>query len=59
MTKILGVEYGEKSKEQIARERLEKNKRRGKTGENWVKLKYWLKGYEMKRTGKGFHSQEA
>ena len=53
MDNILAIVFGRKSDRQLARERLEKNKKRGKAGENLVKLKYWVNGWEMERTGRG------
>ena len=42
-----------KSKKEIKRETIERNRRQGKAGEEQVKAKYQLQGYEVERTGRG------
>ena len=47
---ILGIK---KSKKRRQRDQLEANKRKGRAGENEVRIKYAMQGYEVSRTGKG------
>lgn len=42
-----------KSKKQRKREVLAENRAKGRAGEDIVKMKYSLQGYEVERTGKG------
>jgi len=51
---ILGsILDGKKSKKQQARERLEKNKARGKAGERQVEFSASFRGIQLKRNRKG------
>jgi hypothetical protein len=47
---IFGIK---RTKKQKQRDRLEANKRKGRAGEEDVKLKYMLNGWEIRKTGKG------
>ena len=50
---IFGSIFGKPTKKQIARERLDGIRRKGKAGEDQVAFQYALNGYEVERTGRG------
>lgn len=45
--------FGKKSEKARKREKIKKNKRKGKAAENQVRMELQLQGYQVERTGKG------
>lgn len=45
--------WGRKSKKQRKREQIRESQRKGRAGEEIVRMNYELGGYEVERTGKG------
>lgn len=45
--------FGKKSKKAKKRERIKRNKRKGKAAEDQVKMELQLQGFQVERTGKG------
>ncbi len=50
---ILDSIFGKPTKKQLARERLDRIRRKGKAGEDQIAMRYALSGYEVERTGRG------
>ena len=50
---IFGSIFGKPTKKQLARERLDDIRRKGKAGEDQVVFEYTLSGHEFERTGRG------
>ena len=45
--------FGKPTKKEVNRERTERVRQQGRDGENRVKMKWQLRGYEVERTGRG------